>query len=82
MNASLLQPAMYRCGILSALRSLSTSSTIGGMITASHNPPVDNGVKIVDPGGEMLIGVWEGYATSLVNTSDLIRNRYVRRKGL
>ena len=37
------------------------------MITASHNPPEDNGVKLVDPMGEMLEGSWEAYATSLAN---------------
>ena len=37
------------------------------MITASHNPPEDNGVKLVDPMGEMLEGSWEAHATSLAN---------------
>ncbi|KAI4285684.1 MAG: hypothetical protein L6R35_004600 [Caloplaca aegaea] len=39
------------------------------MITASHNPPADNGVKLVDPMGEMLEESWEAYATSLANAS-------------
>lgn len=29
------------------------------MITASHNPACDNGIKIVDPAGEMLASEWE-----------------------
>ena len=29
------------------------------MITASHNPVQDNGVKLVDPAGEMLAMSWE-----------------------
>ena len=37
------------------------------MITASHNPPDDNGVKLVDPMGEMLEGSWEAHATTLAN---------------
>jgi phosphoacetylglucosamine mutase len=37
-------------------------------VTASHNPEEDNGVKIVDPLGEMLTASWESYATSLANT--------------
>jgi phosphoacetylglucosamine mutase len=40
------------------------------MITASHNPECDNGVKLVDPAGEMLELDWEGLATQLANVPD------------
>lgn len=29
------------------------------MVTASHNPAHDNGVKMVDPSGGMLAAAWE-----------------------
>ena len=35
------------------------------MITASHNPEGDNGVKLVDPAGEMLEFSWEALATGI-----------------
>jgi phosphoacetylglucosamine mutase len=41
------------------------------MITASHNPECDNGVKLVDPAGEMLELAWEELATQLANAPDL-----------
>lgn len=40
------------------------------MITASHNPESDNGVKLVDPAGEMLESTWEDIATELANVED------------
>lgn len=40
------------------------------MITASHNPEEDNGVKVVDPSGEMLESSWENIATKLANVED------------
>lgn len=56
------------------------------MITASHNPEYDNGVKIIDPNGEMLAEEWEvrytyfnidfcilplqDHATQLINAKD------------
>ncbi|EFX01816.1 n-acetylglucosamine-phosphate mutase [Grosmannia clavigera kw1407] len=68
MNADLLDGVTFRVGLLAGLRSRKLSGqAIGVMITASHNPPADNGVKIVDPMGEMLEQEWEGYATKLVN---------------
>ena len=58
---------MYRMGILAVLRSKLKKATIGVMITASHNPENDNGVKLVDPLGEMLEQSWEEIATKLAN---------------
>ncbi|KAK0731121.1 N-acetylglucosamine-phosphate mutase-like protein [Lasiosphaeris hirsuta] len=68
MNADLLEGVAFRVGLLAALRSRKLNSqAIGVMITASHNPSVDNGVKIVDPMGDMLEQDWERFATALVN---------------
>ncbi|XP_055688316.1 phosphoacetylglucosamine mutase isoform X1 [Lutzomyia longipalpis] len=70
-KAENLDYVMYRMGLLATLRSrLKDGAVIGVMITASHNPEPDNGVKLVDPLGEMLEARWEKLATRLVNVSD------------
>ncbi|KAJ6621696.1 phosphoacetylglucosamine mutase [Mycena sp. CBHHK59/15] len=75
--ASVLDSVLFRVGVLAGLRSKKLDGkTIGVMVTASHNPEQDNGVKLVDPRGEMLDTSWETHATSLSNastTQDFIR---------
>lgn len=46
------------------------SAAIGVMITASHNEEPDNGVKLVDPAGEMLESSWECIATEVANAAN------------
>jgi len=67
-TADTLDSVLFRVGVLAGLRSKRLDGkTIGVMVTASHNPEQDNGVKLVDPRGEMLEAAWEGYATALAN---------------
>ncbi|KAI5776122.1 hypothetical protein EDC01DRAFT_625760, partial [Geopyxis carbonaria] len=68
MKATSLDSVVFRAGLLAALRSQKLDGqTIGVMITASHNVPEDNGVKLVDPMGEMLDASWEVHGTTLAN---------------
>ncbi|NWW97217.1 AGM1 mutase, partial [Rhynochetos jubatus] len=69
-KAEQLDHVMFRMGLLAVLRSKAVLSTIGVMVTASHNPEEDNGVKLVDPLGEMLHPSWEEYATQLANAEE------------
>ncbi|KAF3545556.1 hypothetical protein DY000_02000756 [Brassica cretica] len=69
-DATLLASTVYRVGILSSLRSLKLApSTIGLMITASHNKVSDNGVKVSDPSGGMISQEWEPFADQIANAS-------------
>lgn len=52
--ASLLDSSVFRCGVIAALRAHKCAQTVGLMITASHNPEEDNGVKMVEPNGVFL----------------------------
>uniref|UniRef100_A0A7S0ZD40 phosphoacetylglucosamine mutase n=1 Tax=Timspurckia oligopyrenoides TaxID=708627 RepID=A0A7S0ZD40_9RHOD len=72
-DSELMRDVMECCGILAALRSRSENgSVIGIVITASHNPVNDNGIKIVDIDGHMLDPKWEKYLDDLVRSSNRI----------
>uniref|UniRef100_A0A1I7XII9 PGM_PMM_I domain-containing protein n=1 Tax=Heterorhabditis bacteriophora TaxID=37862 RepID=A0A1I7XII9_HETBA len=58
-KAQYLSFIVFRMGYLAGLRARELNKSVGVMITASHNPALDNGVKIVDPMGEMLAADWE-----------------------
>jgi len=66
--AGILSSAMQRMGMIAALRSIKLKGqAVGVMVTASHNPESDNGVKVIDADGKMLVESWEKYAEALVN---------------
>lgn len=73
MRADHLDSVMYRMGLLAVLRSKAKDGkVIGAVVTASHNPVHDNGVKLVDPLGEMLQFSWEKHASDLANAEDIV----------
>eukprot|EP00310_Coccolithus_braarudii_P001141 CAMPEP_0183379038 /NCGR_PEP_ID=MMETSP0164_2-20130417/125223_1 /TAXON_ID=221442 /ORGANISM="Coccolithus pelagicus ssp braarudi, Strain PLY182g" /LENGTH=553 /DNA_ID=CAMNT_0025556615 /DNA_START=33 /DNA_END=1694 /DNA_ORIENTATION=- len=67
-RAELLEGVFYRMGMLAALRSRALGGlAVGLMVTASHNPERDNGVKLIDTDGGMLAVSWEKHASELAN---------------
>ncbi|WIA14576.1 hypothetical protein OEZ85_003092 [Tetradesmus obliquus] len=64
-EASLLPSTVFRCGMLIGLKARSCGQACGVMVTASHNPEQDNGLKLVEASGEMLEPAWEAHATQL-----------------
>lgn len=77
--ATTLESVCVRMGMFVALRAracpdeeskLNESQACGIVLTASHNPEPDNGLKMVDPSGGMLAQAWEPVADQLANCEE------------
>jgi phosphoacetylglucosamine mutase len=72
---------MFRVGCIIGLRSrVLGGAACGAMVTASHNGPEDNGVKMVEPDGSMLNPDWESIADEAINakSTDQLRATLAR----
>jgi phosphoacetylglucosamine mutase len=70
-RADILDSTFFRMGMLAALRSRARGGLwVGLMVTASHNPEADNGIKLIDCDGGMLAQSWERHATAVANAPD------------
>ncbi|KAH8581530.1 phosphoacetyl glucosamine mutase [Cryptosporidium sp. chipmunk genotype I] len=58
------------CTLIACLRSILEKKWVGVVITASHNPIQDNGIKIVDTTGSMLNKEFEQICFSVINNED------------
>lgn len=66
-NPHRVEQVAILCSLIACLRSISEQKWVGVMITASHNPIQDNGVKIVDVTGSMLNKEFEQICFNVVN---------------
>jgi len=69
-NANNLKGVVFRCGVLMGIKARISNAHCGVMITASHNPECDNGVKLIDYDGEMLPSEWEQHVTKLAQATN------------
>jgi phosphoacetylglucosamine mutase len=66
-----LDRVCFRTGILAGIRAKLHGGLAGVMVTASHNPKQDNGLKVIERTGAMLEPSWEKVAEALVNAEDI-----------
>lgn len=74
-NAEKLDGIIFRCGVLMGINSILKEKNNGIIITASHNPECDNGVKLINHNGEMLSKTWKTHLNELIkcNTFDMFK---------
>ena len=56
-----------------AMRSMKVRGVTGIVVTASHNPAEDNGVKLIEPTGYMLTQGWEVTLSKSTNAFSMQR---------
>ena len=72
-HSDALDNVWYRVGLVVAV--IAWEMEIAGVvITASHNPGEDNGVKIMNRVGSMIEMCWEELLTKVVNSKSLIKD--------
>lgn len=69
-QADQIEHLFFNLGHVSALKCLQSKANIGIMITASHNPIQDNGIKLISANGQMLETQWEQIVERFCNTHD------------
>ena len=73
-NGSALDFIAFRTGLfIGELARLKAPLAVGVVVTASHNPPQDNGVKVIDEHGHILSKEFEALLEDFVNESDLAK---------
>ena len=74
-DSSVLGPIVKRCAIVALAKSIDSTSNSktnipkcsGIILTASHNPAKDNGVKLIDENGRMFDNKWELICDNYIN---------------
>jgi phosphoacetylglucosamine mutase len=68
-NAKFLDRHCFRSGVFIAIKA-KIEKLMGIMITASHNPKEDNGIKMIESTGGMLTPWWEGQSNAFMNSTN------------
>lgn len=79
-DAELLDAVVLRAAVLMVLRSKQVQEHCGIMVTASHNPENDNGLKLIDHTGDMIDETYERYAIQLAMCNTFTEFKFLLEK--